>query len=96
MDFEPRSITGPVRRDLDRKIVLISGPWQSGKTTLARSLFKSHDYLNFDSSRDRLALTRGEWDRKADLVVLDELHKKSRWKAWLKGVFDRTSSPVRC
>jgi predicted AAA+ superfamily ATPase len=88
MDFEPRAIAAAVRRDLDRKIVLISGPRQSGKTTLARSLFRSHDYLNFDSAQDRLALTRGEWDRKADLVVLDELHKKARWKTWLKGVFD--------
>jgi predicted AAA+ superfamily ATPase len=88
MDFEPRSIAERVRRDLDRKIVLISGPRQSGKTTLARALFQSHDYLNFDSARDRIALSRGEWDRKADLLVLDELHKKTRWKSWLKGVFD--------
>lgn len=88
MKLESRSIAERVRRDLDRKIVLISGPRQSGKTTLARALFKSHDYSNFDSARDRLALSRGEWDRKADLLVLDELHKKVRWKTWLKGAFD--------
>jgi uncharacterized protein len=29
------------------------------------------------------------WDREAELVIFDELHKMRTWKAWgIKGVFD--------
>ena len=37
-----------IREDLQRKIVLLTGPRQSGETTLARSITEGHDYLNYD------------------------------------------------
>ena len=77
-----------VRRDLKRKIVLISGPRQSGKTTLARMVCENHDYFNYDYPPHRIALRERSWDRKKDLVIFGELHKMRGWKSWLKGVWD--------
>ncbi len=88
MDYV-RSITPFVRKDLDRKIVLLSGPRQVGKTTLSRHLLKSVDYLNFDDEDDRRRILARHWDRKKDLLILDEIHKMSRWKGWLKGIVDK-------
>ncbi len=77
--------------DLKRKIVFVTGPRQVGKTTLAKNLKRFHPalyYLNYDSDDDRLVFLRRQWDRKADLVVLDEIHKHRNWKTILKGVYD--------
>jgi predicted AAA+ superfamily ATPase len=77
-----------IRRDLDSRIVLLSGPRQVGKTTLSKMLFNRFDYFNHDLAEHRLAVSEKSWDRGFDLVVLDELHKMKNWKSWLKGVFD--------
>ncbi len=84
----PRSLVTQILHDLERKIVLVSGPRQVGKTTLARTLDTAHEYLNYDVTSDRRRLVRQEWDRDASLLILDELHKMKRWKTWLKGVWD--------
>jgi predicted AAA+ superfamily ATPase len=48
----------------------------------------SQVYLNSDSAADRKVLREGSWDRNADLLILDELHKGKNWKRWLKGLYD--------
>ncbi|MCM2324276.1 MAG: AAA family ATPase [Oligoflexia bacterium] len=73
---------------IDRKIILIMGPRQVGKTTLAKSLSDSLAYYNYDTKEDVRVFTRGEWDKNKPLVIFDELHKKKNWKLWLKGIFD--------
>ncbi|MBI4430510.1 MAG: ATP-binding protein [Candidatus Omnitrophica bacterium] len=84
-----RSIESLIRRDLLRKIVLVSGPRQVGKTTLARSLYPaSSEYFNFDSGEHRLLIKKNAWKRDCDLVIFDELHKMKMWKRWLKGIYD--------
>jgi uncharacterized protein len=83
-----RDLVAPIRRDLDERIVLVSGPRQSGKTTLSRSLGLEHDYFNYDAAPDRLRLMERSWDRSKPLVIFDELHKMRAWKAWLKGIYD--------
>ena len=78
-----------IASDLDKKIVLLSGPRQSGKTTLAKSLpFDAVEYLNFDELSHRQQIMKKNWSRKADLVILDELHKMPKWKSWIKGLYD--------
>ncbi|MBX7139325.1 MAG: ATP-binding protein [Oligoflexia bacterium] len=75
-----------------KKILIISGPRQSGKTTLARSLSDNHVYLNWDDPEHRGAILKRDWDREPPLLVLDELHKMPRWKSWLKGLYDTARS----
>lgn len=88
-----RYLEDPIWKDLAKKIVILSGPRQVGKTTLSRSLIESHVYLNFDSGPDRETIRKLEWDRSTSLVVFDELHKMKKWKSWLKGVFDTEGIP---
>lgn len=78
---------------MDRKITLISGPRQCGKTTLSKMLSKSYDYLNVDSAEDREILNEKSWDRSKDQIIFDEIHKMKNWKRWLKGIFDKEKIP---
>lgn len=75
-----RSLSDPIQKDLSKKIILISGPRQSGKTTLSKMLSPSFEYLNYDNGDHRNRIERQEWDRKKNIIILDELHKMPRWK----------------
>ncbi len=83
-----RSLFHPIKEDLNKKMVLLSGPRQCGKTYLSEHLVESYDYLNFDVPADRMRLLKGSWAVDRDLVIFDELHKMKKWKSWLKGVVD--------
>ncbi len=88
-----RLLTEHIRADLTKKIVLITGPRQAGKTTLAKMVDPSFDYFNYDSAEHRVSLMEKSWDRTTSLVVFDELHKMKNWKSWLKGVYDTEKKP---
>src|SRR5690606_23568077 len=88
-----RSQEDRIRKDLKKKIVLLSGPRQAGKTTLSKQLGLGFVYLNYDDAEDRKILMAREWDRRVELTIFDELHKMRRWKAWLKGVYDTEGIP---
>ena len=89
-----RILESSIRSDLEQKLVLLSGPRQVGKTTLARQLYSSEsEYLNYDSSDDRKAIKSLEWRRDRKLVIFDELHKMTGWKRWLKGIYDTEGFP---
>ena len=79
--------------DIKKKIVLLTGPRQSGKTTLAQMLSNNFDYLNFDNPEHRLGLIERSWDRSRELIIFDELHKLKNWKSWLKGIYDTEGVP---
>ena len=86
-----RTISTTVARDLRKKMVFLTGPRQAGKTTLSRDLMAqvgAGQYLNYDVAEDRAVIESGQWDRRAPLLVLDEIHKMPMWKNWLKGVYD--------
>lgn len=83
-----RSLLPYIRQDISKKIILLSGPRQCGKTTLSKMIFKTFDYLNFDSVEDRLQIMQKKWDRSKEGLLLDELHKFKNWKSWLKGIYD--------
>lgn len=71
-------------------MVLLAGPRQCGKTTLAKSLLDERGvYLNWDIAKDRKVIRDIAWPKDASLVVLDELHKAPKWKNLLKGVADQ-------
>lgn len=85
-------------KDLDKKMVFLTGPRQVGKTTLAESLasvWPDLYYLNYDSEKDRSIILKQEWDRKTPLVVFDEIHKLKKWKSRLKGIYDTEKIPPR-
>lgn len=77
--------------DVRQKMVLLTGPRQVGKTTLARQLgeaFVAPLYLNYDILADRAVIEKVQWLPTHDYVVLDEIHAMPDWKPYLKGVFD--------
>ena len=81
--------------DLERKVILLTGPRQCGKTTLSRMLGDDHQYLNHDLAEHRLLIAGKRWDRDKWLVIFDELHKMNDWKSWLKGIYDVEGIPPR-
>ncbi len=83
-----RDLATTILKDIHRKIVLIAGPRQCGKTTLSKMLSDDFTYLNYDNDSDRNDIDKKLWDRKKKLLILDEIHKKAKWKTWLKGIYD--------
>jgi predicted AAA+ superfamily ATPase len=80
-----------VSQDLKRKMVLLTGPRQVGKTTLSQQLMAAlpgSQYLNFDVLAQRAVIQSQSWRQSAPLLVFDEIHKMPDWKSWLKGVVD--------
>jgi len=88
----------------NRQMALVSGPRQVGKTTVCRAL--GDFYLNWDNTDDRQPLLRGPaalaerlgLDRlrpTPPVVVIDELHKFSKWKQLLNGFFDTYGDRAR-
>ncbi|MBI4237016.1 MAG: ATP-binding protein [Deltaproteobacteria bacterium] len=88
-----RYLTPFIARDLTKKMVLVGGPRQVGKTTLAQSLLPSTRrksyYYNWDDPDDRRAIRQRRWLADESLLIFDELHKMARWKTWLKGLYDK-------
>lgn len=87
-----RSISESLKLDLDKKVILLVGPRQVGKTTLSKSLFDDYEYLNYDNEKHRAQILKQQWDRSKPLVIFDEIHKMPSWKRWIKGIFDTSDS----
>jgi uncharacterized protein len=78
-------------RDLEKKMVLLAGPRQAGKTTLAQEIAKNYQssvYLTYDHIEDRKIILNEVWMPSVELIILDEIHKMPNWKNYLKGVYD--------
>lgn len=87
-----------------RQMAFLSGPRQSGKTTIAKA--HAQAYLNWDDDRVRLAILAGQQKVAAQcaldvvrtqplVAAFDEIHKYKRWKQFLKGFFDDYEDRVR-
>ncbi len=90
MKLESRNLEQPIRHDLEKKFVFLSGPRQVGKTTLARRIIEGNGgiYLLYDDDADREQILKKLYVTRP-WVCLDEFHKFPRWKNHLKGVFDK-------
>jgi len=81
-----------ILHDLTKKMVLLAGPRQVGKTYLSKQQIAQHYthplYLNYDQIEDRNIMQAQAWLENTDLLILDELHKMPEWKNYLKGVYD--------
>lgn len=79
-----------IKSDLKRKMVLIGGPRQVGKTTLSKNFIsKKNQYLNWDDLQDRAVIKSHEINTEIGTIVLDEIHKYARWRTLIKGLFDK-------
>lgn len=77
--------------DLQKKMVLLAGPRQAGKTTLSQAIAKEFDssiYLTYDHLEDRHILLKEAWLPSIELLIFDEIHKMPKWKNYLKGIYD--------
>lgn len=90
----------------DNKMAFMSGPRQVGKTTLAKhykELFGQGLYLNWDNiGHQKKILTDPLFFEKENrdpgkpfLLIFDEIYKYSRWKNYLKGVYDEYKEEFR-
>jgi uncharacterized protein len=83
-----RYLFEPVKKDLSKKMVLIAGPRQVGKTTLALQIAGGDKgYLNWDVPEHRERILRRRLPD-TPLWVFDELHKYRSWRGYLKGLCD--------
>jgi hypothetical protein len=96
-----RYIESQVLDDVKRKMVFIGGPRQSGKTTMAKFLCQQAGcdiesrYLNWDASEDRENIITERFPAGSGLLILDEVHKYSRWRQVIKGLFDKRGDELQ-
>ncbi len=96
-----RYLENQILADLNNKMVLLAGPRQCGKTTLAKKLLISENpggqtrYLNWDSLADRDLILEERFPAGPGMMVLDEIHKYSRWRQVVKGLFDKRKDEVK-
>ncbi len=86
-----RYLSSQMLSDLSEKMIVLTGPRQVGKTTLSKELMQHYQrpqYLNWDVPADCRILSEQSWSPRADLLVMDEIHKMPKWKQYLKGVYD--------
>ncbi len=87
---------------VDKPMIMLAGPRQSGKTTFGREIvardFSDAVYFNWDLAKDKQRLIAdpaffSKEPRSSvssrPLVILDEIHKYRDWKNYLKGIYDQ-------
>ncbi|MGQ0655661.1 MAG: ATP-binding protein [Betaproteobacteria bacterium] len=96
-----RYLETDVTEALRKKMVLIGGPRQVGKTTFALGFLgpkadaKHPADLNWDHPAVPPRLRRAELPAGEPLLLLDEIHKYARWRNLLKGIYDTEKSRRR-
>jgi len=96
-----------IRRDLAKRVlaaagkypvVTVTGPRQSGKTTLVRALFRDCPYVSLESPDERafaLEDPRGFLARFKGRVILDEAQKAPELFSYIQGLVDEEGRPGR-
>jgi len=84
--------------DLEKKMVIVTGPRQVGKTWISKEIatkFQRSLYLNYDNDEHREIVDAVDWDADVDLLILDEIHRKTNWKQFVKGIYDTKPATMR-
>ncbi|MBW2368674.1 MAG: ATP-binding protein [Deltaproteobacteria bacterium] len=90
----------------EKPLILVSGPRQAGKTTFVEDIASDEPVslvFNYDIPENKVRIIETptffqEVDRikgTTPLIVLDEIHKYSEWKNYLKGIYDGFSKEFR-
>lgn len=100
MTVARRAILGRIREALDRApVTVLTGPRQSGKTTLARQLL-AEESANYFDLEDSVSLARLDEPKTAleplqGLVVIDEVQRRPDLFPILRVLADRRDQPAR-
>jgi predicted AAA+ superfamily ATPase len=82
-------------------MVFVGGARQTGKTTLAKHLCQQAGcdlktrYLNWDALQDRENIIKESFPAGDGYLILDEIHKYSRWRQVVKGLFDKRGDEIQ-
>jgi hypothetical protein len=79
-------------------VVTMTGPRQSGKTTLARMVFKNHDYVSLEEPHERefaLSDPKGFLKRYSGSVIFDEIQRAPSLLSYIQGIIDAKDTPGR-
>ena len=93
-DLAPRL----VRAATQAPAVTLTGPRQSGKTTLCRAVFPQHPYVTLEAPDQRLFATedpRAFLAQLPDGAILDEVQRVPDLLSYLQGVIDDDPTPGR-
>ncbi len=86
-----RYLENDIKDTLSRhKMVFLGGARQVGKTTLAKSFLvdQNNAYLNYDFAKDKKKIINADIPIDQSIIVYDEIHKFSRWRNLIKGIYD--------
>lgn len=81
---------------LQYPVVTITGPRQSGKTTLCRKVFPKYEYVSFENPDTRqFAVTdpRGFLARYKEGVIFDEIQRAPELPSYIQGIVDESKKP---
>ena len=94
----PRHLTPALKRAAERyPVVTVTGPRQSGKTTLVRAVFPGHRYVSLEAPDVRaraIADPRGFLAR-GDRMILDEIQRAPELLSYVQGLVDEDGRPSR-
>ena len=83
----------------DYPVVTVTGPRQSGKTTLVRATFPRHDYASLEDPDVRAFATedpRGFLAQFQRKVILDEVQRTPELFSYIQGIVDTADLQIFC
>src|SRR3989339_1222388 len=79
-------------------VVTLTGPRQSGKTTLTRMVFMDHDYVSLEEPNEQefaLSDPKGFLKRYSGGEILDEIQRAPALLSYIQGIVDAKDTPGR-
>ena len=99
MKYFPRHMEGKLT-ELAKSypVLVISGPRQSGKSTLAKNLFCHHHYVSLEDMDERMMAQedpRGFLQRFQKGAIIDEIQRVPQLFSYIQGIVDKKKQPAQ-